>query len=373
VSDRFFLCYFETTRRCNLHCHYCMARVRQDSAGAELSTDEAKTLVLDELTKVSSNVAVAFSGGEHLLRPDAYDLLAYAASRGIWSFVNTNGKLLVETDAVPKALQATEGKVIFVLPLNALDSATNRASRDDDAATVLHAADICLKQGAEYFFLVTISRQNLAELDKTVRFLKLTGVPMLRAPFVPRGAGERFRDLLFDAADMQKVIHPALTANPLAYISFTPFFASPEALDAAWGRFHVRIAGLGCQAGRSFAAVGAEGRVAPCVQLLDGECACGDVRQLPLSEIIGRSALFTALRERTGLKGKCGRCRYAQTCGGCRALAYYHSGDVLGEDPTCFFQPAGPESRSDLEEVQTAQVGQFLKFLRYAEPWKSLF
>lgn len=373
MNDRFFLCYFETTRRCNLHCAYCMSRIQGNSAGAELSTDEAKALVLDEIIKVSSNVAVAFSGGEHLLRPDAYDLLAYAARQGIWSFINTNGKLLVETDAVHKALQATEGRVVFALPLNALDSQTNRATRDDDPTTVLRAADICLKQGAEHFFLLTISKQNLAGLDQTTRFLKLTGVPMLRAPFVPRGAGQGFREFLFDAADMQNVIHPALTANPLAYISFTPFFVSPEAMEAERRRFNVRIAGFGCQAGRSFAAVGAEGGVAPCVQLLDTGCVCGNVRRQPLSEIINTSPMFTALRERTGYKGKCGHCRYLQTCGGCRALAFYHSGDVLGEDPTCFFEPTSPETRSDLEDLQTAQVGRFLKFLKYSEPWKSLF
>jgi len=372
VNDRFFLCYFETTRRCNLRCPYCMSRPSGDSA-TELTTREAKALVLDELAKVSSNVAVAFSGGEHLLRHDAYELLAHAAARGMWSFVNTNGKLLVETDAVPKALEATGGKIVFVLPLNSMDAETNRKTRDDGPATVFSAADVCLKRGAAYFFLVTISKQNLTGLDRTVRFPKLTGVPMLRAPFVPRGAGDRFRDLLFDAADMENVIHPVLTANPLAYISFTPFFASPEAIGENWRRFDVKIEGLGCQAGRSFAAVGAEGQVAPCVQLLDGGCVCGDVRSRPLSQIIHKSALFTALRERTTLKGKCGRCRYVETCGGCRALAYYHSGDVLGEDPTCFFEPADPETRCDLEDVQTAQVGRFVKFLKSDEPWKSLF
>jgi len=373
VNDRFFLCYFETTRDCNLRCSYCMSRTARGGAGAQLSTDEAKALVLDEIAKVSSNAAVAFSGGEHLLRPDAYELLAHAASRGVWSFVNTNGRLLIETDAVPKALEATGGKVVFVLPLNSMDQGTNRQSRDDGPGTVLRAADICTKLGAHYFFLVTISKQNLSSLDWTVRFPKLTGVPLLRAPFVPRGAGGAFRELLFNAADMKDVIHPVLSANPLAYISFTPFFASPEAVNSEWGRLNVRIDGFGCQAGRSFAAVGAEGLVAPCVQLLDSPCASGDVRRQPLSDIIRDAPLFKALRERTELKGKCGRCRYTQTCGGCRALAFYHSGDVMDEDPTCFFEPEGPDTRSEFEDSQTAEAGRFLSFLKSSDPWKSLF
>jgi radical SAM protein with 4Fe4S-binding SPASM domain len=220
---------------------------------------------------------------------------------------------------------------------------------------------------------VTISRQNLDSLDRTMRFLKLAGVPVLRAPFVPRGAGEGFRELAFDARQMESVIHPALTNNPLAYISFTPFFASPEALDGHWERVSVRISGLGCQAGRSFAAVGAEGLVAPCVQLLDSGAVCSDVRREPLSRTITSSPAFNALRDRTNLKGKCARCRYREVCGGCRALAYYHTGDILAEDPTCFFEPVDAETRCDREGLQTAQVEEFVKALRQLEPWKSMF
>jgi len=373
VNDRFFMCYFETTRRCNLHCPYCMARPAEAPTGKELSTDEAKALVLDELAKVSSNVAVAFSGGEHLMRPDAYELLAYASEVGLWSFVNTNGKLLVETDAIRKSIEVTGGRVVFALPLNSLDLESNRATRDDGPATVLKAAEMCQKEGADYFILVTVSRQNMDSLDSTMRFLKLAGLPVLRAPFVPRGAGENYRHLLFDASDMENVIHPALSANPLAYISFTPFFACPETLQEQWDQSGVRISNLGCHAGRSFAAVGAEGLVAPCVQLLDSGAVCGDVRREPLSETIGSSPVFTALQDRTQLKGKCGRCRYREVCGGCRALAYYHTGDILGEDPTCFFEPDGPETRCDLEEMQTAQLGEFVRALRRLEPWKSMF
>ena len=373
MNDRFFLCYFETTRRCNLNCPYCMTRLADDAQRNELTTDEAKSLVLDELAKVSSNMAVAFSGGEHLMRADAYELLGYAAEKGLWSFVNTNGKLLVESDAVSRAVEATGGKVVFVLPINSLDADTNRETRDDGPATVLRAAQVCQKEGADYFFLLTISKQNLGGLDRTIRFLKMMGVPMLRAPFVPRGAGERFRDLLFDAEDMEGVIHPSLSANPLSYISFTPFFACPEAVEEQSRRFGVKIEGFGCQAGRSFAAVDADGRVAPCVQLLDDGCVCGNVRKEALSEIIGTSEVFRALRERTALKGKCGNCRYTQTCGGCRALAYYHSGDVLGEDPTCFFDPGDGERVSELEASETAQLEEFIRFLKSREPWKSVF
>jgi radical SAM protein with 4Fe4S-binding SPASM domain len=373
ARDDFFLCYFETTRTCNLHCRYCMARLSGPPAGHELSTEEAKTLVIDEIARVSTNAAVAFSGGEHLLRPDAFDLLAHAAERGLWSFVNTNGKVLVETDSIRKAVKATGGRLVFVLPLNSTDPAINRSTRDDDPSTVMRAAERCRAEGAEYFFILTISRDNLPTLDKTMKFLKMNRVAVLRAPFVPRGAGRDYAEYFCGPGDMRDMVHPALTANPLAYISFTPFFASPEAMDATWKKYGIKISGLGCQAGRAFAAVGAEGGVVPCVQLLDSACTRGNVREKPLSEIIRDDPVFNALRERSTLKGKCGRCRYRDTCGGCRALSFYRNGDILAEDPSCFFEPVDQGTHSELEDLQTAKLGEFLEYLKFNKPWNSLF
>ena len=373
ARDDFFLCYFETTRTCNLHCRYCMARLQGPNGGKELSTDEARTLVIDEIARVSSNAAVAFSGGEHLLRPDAFDLLEHSAGRGLWSFVNTNGKVLVETDSIKKALKATSGKLVFVLPLNSTDSAINRSTRDDDPSTVMRAAEKCRAEGAEYFFILTISRANLPTLDKTMKFLKMNRVAVLRSPFVPRGAGRDYAEYFCGPEEMRTVVHPALTSNPLAYISFTPFFASPEAISGAWKKYGVKISGLGCQAGRAFAAVGAEGGVVPCVQMLDSACTRGNVRERRISEIIREDGVFKALRAREALKGKCGRCRYRDTCGGCRALAFYRNGDILAEDPSCFFEPADPGTRSELEEIQTAKLGEFLEYLKFNKPWNSLF
>jgi len=370
-DDRFFLCYFETTRRCNLLCNGCMSRRPTVSPAEELTADEAKSLVLDEIPRISSNAGVAFSGGEHLLRPDAFELLEHAARRNIWSFVNTNGRLLVQTDAIRHALEATGGKVIFALSLNSTDAVVNQATRDDDPLTVLQAAKRCEEERAPYFFIVTVSKGNLGTLAETTRFIGRNGAPMLRSPFVPRGNGQSFRNLLFDAADMERVIHPALTACPLSYVSFTPFFASPEIIGAGGRYLGLRTGGVGCQAGRSFSAVGVEGAVAPCVHLLDSSCGCGNARQERLSEIVRNAPLFDALRTRAALKGKCGRCRYRDTCGGCRAVTYYQTGDVLASDPTCFFEPADARSRCHLEAAQTAQLGKFLLFVKTHRPWSS--
>jgi len=369
-SGEFFLCYFETTRRCNLSCPYCMSRPDKKPAGAELDTDEIKHLVLDEIKKFRPGAAVAFSGGEHLLREDALEIIAYNTSLGLWSFLNTNG-LLLDEGKLSELKRAAAERLVVVLPFNSVNGGVHEKTRNDSLRTVLEVSRRCEKLGVNYFYLLTVSRENVSTLAETMEYLKRRQVPVLRAPFVTRGAGSHFGDLLFSKYDMEKLIHPALTSNPLSFVSFTPFFASPELWrDAAPNG---RLLNLGCQAARSFAAINPEGDVAPCVQLLDSAASCGNVKERPLGDTLENHPVFRALRTREKHKGKCGRCRYKMTCGGCRALAFYHSGDIFAEDPTCFFEPGDEKEVSPCEEKETAQAKKFIDYIKYNEPWNLIF
>ena len=62
-------------------------------------------------------------------------------------------------------------------------------------------------------------------------------------------------------------------------------------------------------------------------------------------QIIDDSPEFQRVLDRNQLQGKCGRCRYKFTCGGCRAMALYENGDLMAEDPTCFFEPEALSER----------------------------
>jgi len=372
---KFFMCYFESTRRCNLECRYCMTknpRTPPKSHTAELSTDEIKRLVIDEVKKYCDNGAIAFSGGEHLLRKDALEILEYTAGAGLWSFINTNGSLLTR-DLIKRVKKAAGNKVIFVFSLNSILPKTQKWGRDDGLWTVVKAAARCLRAGVSFFFITTISKNNLKSLGATVKFLKLAGIPMLRSPFVMRGMGNCHQELALTPEDMKDVIHPILRGYARSYVSYTPFFAGPEFLKDACDTMGMELGQLGCQASRGFVGVSAEGGVAPCVHLLDNGLECGNVRDLPLTAILNDNPIIKTVRSREGLKGKCGRCRYKQTCGGCRALAYYRTGDYLAEDPTCFFEPVDETTRSEHEESQNKQTTRFLKFIKSNNPWKSFF
>ena len=339
---------------------------------AELSTDEAKRLVLDELKAICPKGAVSFSGGEVLQRTDHLELIAHNAQNGLYTFVNTSGNGL-DSAKLKRLKSAAAGRLTLGFSLDSVDEDIQKKCRSGSRERLERLLRLCDENTVPYFVLVTISKQNLESLKSTMSWLSEKRIAVIRSPFVPRGAAAKVPHLCVDRNDMRSKIHPALRDNPMSYVSYTPFFAAPDATHLTLGGRGLNLGNLGCQAGRTFIGINAEGDVAPCVHLLDSPVCCGNVRKQPLSAILAESEIVRTLRGDRPIKGKCGRCRYGDSCRGCRALAHYLSGDYLAEDPTCFFEPESRETRSPYEEMQTANARLFLSHLVQNPPWSDIF
>ena len=68
--------------------------------------------------------------------------------------------------------------------------------------------------------------------------------------------------------------------------------------------------------------------------------SAGTVRDSDPVVLYRHSRLFRSLRSAEIFHGRCGRCEYRDGCGGSRARAFAATGDPLGEDPLCRYQPA---------------------------------
>jgi radical SAM protein with 4Fe4S-binding SPASM domain len=88
--------------------------------------------------------------------------------------------------------------------------------------------------------------------------------------------------------------------------------------------------------GRGFMFVSHDGRVAPSGFL---PLEAGDVRASSAVDLYRDAPLFRVLRDPARLRGRCGRCRWREVCGGSRARAFALTGDPLGEEPTCPYEP----------------------------------
>ena len=92
----------------------------------------------------------------------------------------------------------------------------------------------------------------------------------------------------------------------------------------------------GCMGGQSFAFVSHVGKVQICGFL---EEEAGDITKEPFSKIWADSKLFKEMRDLDHYHGKCGICEYRKVCGGCRARSFAMSGDYLGPEPFCTYEP----------------------------------
>jgi len=83
--------YLFTEWKCNIDCHYCWAF----NNNVKGMTEDVARRAIDWLRDETTCRVLALMGGEVLLRPPfAHQVVDYAASRGFWIYLPTNGRLM---------------------------------------------------------------------------------------------------------------------------------------------------------------------------------------------------------------------------------------------------------------------------------------
>jgi radical SAM protein len=94
--------------------------------------------------------------------------------------------------------------------------------------------------------------------------------------------------------------------------------------------------GFGIRDGNGIMFISHDGNVFPSGFL---PLAVGNVRTDDIVELYRGHPVFTALRDTSRYKGRCGACQHVERCGGSRARAFAWTGDYLEADPLCPFVP----------------------------------
>ena len=88
-SDRSPVVVWNITSQCNLKCRHCYIEATESAGVNEMTTEEGKAFI-DNLAETKVPVLM-FSGGEPLVRPDMFELAAYAVEKGLRIVLSTNG------------------------------------------------------------------------------------------------------------------------------------------------------------------------------------------------------------------------------------------------------------------------------------------
>ncbi|MEW6481608.1 MAG: radical SAM protein [bacterium] len=314
------------TRKCNLSCKHCYIDAGENK-GDELSKEEA-FYVIDELASLDFKVLL-FSGGEPLLYNYLFELNTYAKNKGIKTCLSSNGSLITEEIAIKIKDGGFEYVGISIDGIKETHDRFRGISGSFDKA--LQGLRILKKQGVKRGIRFTLTKENIDELPNVIGFAENEGIErfcLYHLIYTGRGKEgmdvgkeERIKAIEYLIKRIEKGIKMEIltVANPCDGIYLLK--KKPE----------IKIDN-GCQAGERIINISPEGNIYPCQFF---KKSLGNIREKSLKEIL-KNPFLGKLKNRENLKGRCGKCVYKETCGGCRVRAYATTSDYFGEDLSCY-------------------------------------
>jgi radical SAM protein len=353
------LVFWETTRACALACRHCRASATMEALPGELTTAQGKELI-DQVAGFGRPYPIlVLTGGDCLMRPDIFELVDYATGLGLPTALSPS----VTPNLTPQMIEriVASGVKAVSISLDGARAETHEGVRgipghfDDTVQAIrdLAAAGLTVQVNT------TVMRANVDELADVAALISNAGAAIWEVFFLVQ-VGRGVSTEAVSPAEHEDICHFLFDASQHGFIVRTveaPFFrrvvarrraGDPAPRSEPYRALSSRLETLmGPQAGlpraqtastrdgKGIVFVAYDGEVYPAGFLPLG---LGNVCTTPLAEIYRDNPLLKQIRA-TEFTGRCGSCEYADLCGGSRARAFAASGDPLGEDPACPYQP----------------------------------
>ncbi|MGC8795284.1 MAG: radical SAM protein, partial [Bryobacteraceae bacterium] len=164
------IAYLFTEYKCNLDCHYCWAF---DNRVKGMTEDTARRAI-DWLEGTGCRV-LALMGGEVLLRPQfVHKVVYYAAKKGFWVYIPTNGRLM-RPEVIDRLADA--GAAVFNL---AVDVVKERPELPKALEPIWPYFNYLIKKQYVYdyavFFNINITRINLEDVKQLTEIAHDRGI-----------------------------------------------------------------------------------------------------------------------------------------------------------------------------------------------------
>lgn len=382
LKERPFLVIWETTRACDLACRHCRAEAQPEPDPLALSFDEGRALI-DQIERFGKpRPLFILTGGDPFKRTDVFDLVGYATEEGLPVAVSPSGTPLL-TPANLRRLKEAGTRAISL----SVDGST--PERHDDFRQVSGSFQWTVNGwraaraiGLKVQINTTVTRYNLFDLPRIFALVRDLGAMTWSVFFlVPTGRArpednisphdyEAVMNFLYDASKfmgvktteghhfkrvvLQRAILDARGLPPEDYLSLNDTYRQlKDGLDAVVREKNlpapadrIRRTPMHVNSAEGLVFISHRGDVFPSGYL---PLSAGNVRETLLLDIYRHSPLFQALRDKSQLKGRCGRCEFRAVCGGSRSRAYAVTGDVLAEEPFCVYEPGTFPFTSDLQ------------------------
>lgn len=340
---------WEVTRACAYACVHCRADAQHQRDPRELSTAEAKALI-ERLAAFGNNPILIFTGGDPMMRPDLFELIAYAAERGLRCSLTPTATALPTVERLEKARDAGIRRVALSLdaprPEIHDEFRKVKGSWQRTMETLHRAHDVGLSVQVN----TTVAKHNVDILHEMVPFIQEVGavqwsvfflVPTGRAMAKQMISAEQHEEVfnwLYDLAQNAPFDIKATAAPMYRRVAIErkrrEASGKPVTFQGAGFQYAdgLNRPTKGVNDGNGFLFISHIGEIQPSGFL---PVTAGIVREHDVVDVYRNSQIFKDLRNPDKYKGVCGACEYRDVCGGQRGRAYGITGDYLESDPAC--------------------------------------
>lgn len=330
MEEQFYI-QWHITNLCNLRCQHCYQddfskKSDLDWAGLEKVCDN----LLNTMREWGNTACIHLTGGEPLLKPDLFPLLAHLDRHSMVEELGiiTNG-LTIDQEMMRRLSGFSKVKKVKI-SLDGGDAETNDSIRQKGAFDkVMENLPLIKEGGFEILFMLTVMKRNFRSLPFLLELcweIDIDGLIIER--FIPLGRGRKVMDEVLSKEEWKEMV--GMLADFISAEEENSFFPY-QAFQISFSGGEPELLGAPCVIGVDGLCIMPEGNVFPCRRF---PVSIGNLLETPLKQIWEESDILKKLRRRENLKGKCGRCGM-KGCRGCRSLALALTGDYLGEDPHC--------------------------------------
>ncbi len=344
------------TYACDSNCVHCLS-AGQKAVPDEMSSVDAKKLV-DQVSDFGASF-FGITGGQPFLREDLFEVLDYAAAKGLGTSIITDGRLIdekvfqrivknqtkisVSIDGGPETDDAIRGEGAYAAAVSAIQRFSKEKLLNCLVYTFANAGKVTNVNEADMRYVLGLAKKYDA---RWVVFHGMIPYSKDKATWKADPTPAQYEWVCNKLYDLSQEFNgkdgqPAINV----YIPFYARVAKQRGMpdfDAWYNGFFLGRCFFG-----KFMSIAENGDAIPCSY--NDAFRVGNIKQKSVEEIwkdMQNSEFFIAAKDKANIKGKCGVCEYKELCGGCRSAALFYTGDILGSDLRCTYVPTALRKKS---------------------------
>jgi len=318
------------TNKCNLNCIHC-----RGMASTEL--DDGKIVEVARQIPLLKPGWVIIEGGEPLLRRELFEVIEIIHEEGIKVYLISNGMLLNER--IAERLAKLDVNLMI-----SMDGADKKSYEEIRRGASFEKLKRSVAIAKEYKILdscpVTIGKHNYEQLGQIFEFARKIGCKKLT--FLGIKPCHDYKNYVLSGAQYESIFFSIIRYRKEYMMDvyfdepfFKPFLEEHHIDHFTEGENGIVVPDVSSCIFGDYMFIETNGDVKPCTF---APVTMGNLNEKDLDEIwsyMQNSEFIRGIKDFTGRSGKCRRCKYLHSCGGCRSRTFSLTGSWNASDPSC--------------------------------------